>query len=206
MKQAREDGLQTSPFGAAENGPIAKRSADKKEGVDFRAQGCLACAMAGVFDEPAPEGGELGQGDRAAQRGMETDRSNYYETGHAAVAVGHDGMPVMVGEPPPDPDAGWTDDSLVCSGAPGRPPCEHYVGLLLPADGVARGFGPLRQIRRFCTRLATASELWEIDGDIYACTVRKPQDERSVKQIHDFEAKQKEIAEEVQETGGELDF
>jgi len=80
------------------------------------------------------------------------------------------------------------------------------VALLLPADGVARGFEPLRQIRRFCTRLATAAELFEIDVDIYACSVRKPQDEASIKQIDDFEAKQKAIAEEVGETAGELDF
>lgn len=164
--------------------------------------------MAGVFDDSAPEGGGLEdehEYDRV-QRGVEVDRTKYYETGRAAVGIGPDGMPLIAGDPPPEPDTGWTHRNLVCSEAPGREACEHYVALLLPADGVAKGFAPLRQIRRFCTKLATAAELFEIDGDIYACSVRKPQDEPSIQQIRDFEARQKAVAEEANETSGELDF
>lgn len=135
-----------------------------------------------------------------------TDRTDYYEPGRLAVAVGADGLPVVAGEPPSGPEPGLTDDNLVCLEAPGRPACEHLVSLLRPADGVSRGHGQLRQMRRFCTRLATASELFEVDGDIFACSARTPVDVQSNKLIREFERRQKEVAAEAAQEQGEVDF
>jgi hypothetical protein len=137
---------------------------------------------------------------------MEVDSSRYYETGNLAVGMGNDGLPVIAGGEPQGGDDGLTDANLVCVGGEGRMPCEHYTALLLPADGVARGYGEMRQIRRFCNRLSTASELFEIDGNIYACTSRDPREERSAALVDDFEARQKKLAEESAETSGALDF
>lgn len=137
---------------------------------------------------------------------MEVDRSRYYETGQLNVGQGPDGLPVVAGGEPQGPDDGLTDDNLVCIGSPGRPPCDHYIAILLPADGVARGFGKMRQIRRFCKRLSTPSELFEVDQNIYACTARSPQSEKSAQLIHNFEAEQKRVAEEGAEKSGTLDF
>lgn len=131
---------------------------------------------------------------------------DYYEPGRLAVAVGADGLPVVGGEPPSGPEPGLTDDNLICLEAPGRPACRFYIAMLRPADGVARGHGQLRQIRRFCTRLATASELFEIDGEIYACSGRDPFDVGSDRLIRDFERRQKELAAEAAQDKGEVDF
>jgi hypothetical protein len=162
--------------------------------------------MGGVFDAPDEGPAEI---ERPRQRPMEVDRSKYYETGNLQVAAGSDGLPVVAGGAPQGADDGLTDDNLVCiegEGEDGRPACEHYVAILLPADGVARGYGEMRQIRRFCKRLSTASELFEIDQNIYACTSRSPQDAASRAQILVFEAKQKQLARDSAETTGELDF
>lgn len=135
------------------------------------------------------------------------DQSTYYEPGRLAVAVGPDGLPVVAGEPPSGPEPGLTHDNLVCLAVPGeREQCAHLVSLLRPADGVSRGYGQMRQIRRFCTRLATASELFEVDGDIYACSARSPADAASTKLIRDFEARQKDIAAEAAQDQGEVEF
>lgn len=198
----------------------------------------------GVFDEP--EEGPVSP-ERPRQRPMEVDRNRYYETGALMMGVGGDGMPVVGGSLPGDPEEGLNDDNLICSGAGprvkrreeetwlrravtwllglltfgwysrrhrrrreketrGRPPCEHYVAIILRADGVAKGFGTMKQIRRFCKRLSTASELFEVDIDIYACTSRCPQDKTSAATIDDFESRQKAITEETAETSGTLDF
>jgi hypothetical protein len=158
----------------------------------------------GVFDEPSGEGpAEI---ERPRQRPMEVDRNAYYETGTLMVGVGGDGLPVIGGGAPEEPEEGITDDNLVCGGAPGRLPCEHYIAVLLRADGVAKGFGDMKQIRRFCKRLSTAAELFEVDIDIYACTSRNPPDAPSAALIDDFEARQKAVAEEAAEKSGTLDF
>lgn len=159
----------------------------------------------GIFDDEDPEAAP--PLEDPGQRGMETDWSRYYEPGAAQMAPGPDGMPHLVGgEDTPEPQDGLTDENLVCTGGEGRPPCRYYTAVLVPAPGEAKGFGKLKQIRRFCRLLATASELFEITENIYACTSRDPQDEKSVKKIRDFEDRQKQIAREHAETSGELDF
>lgn len=139
---------------------------------------------------------------------MEVDRSKYYETGQLQVMEGPLGqLPQIVGDKPVGPGPGLRVDNFVCNGVAGvREPCRHYAAVLLPADGVARGFGEMRQIRRFCLKMATASELFELDGDVFACTLRDPRDAASVAKIDDFEERQRKLAEEMAETSGELDF
>jgi hypothetical protein len=147
---------------------------------------------------------------------MEVDRSKYYEPGRLNVAEGPLGqLPTVGGETPVGPEPGLRVDNFVCNGIPfprrdevpsGREPCRFYAAVLLPADGVARGFGEMKQIRRFCLKMATASELFELDGDVFACTLRDPQDQASIMKINDFEARQRQLAEDMAETSGELDF
>lgn len=161
-------------------------------------------AGGGVFDEPAEEG--AGEVERPRQRPMEIDRNRYYETGALMVGMGNDGLPVIGGTRSDGPEPGIDDDNLICSKASGRPPCEHFVAVLLRADGVAKGFGPMRQIRRFCKRLSTASELFEVDVDVYACTSREPQDPKSALLLDEFEDRQKALSEEGAEKTGNLDF
>jgi hypothetical protein len=78
--------------------------------------------------------------------------------------------------------------------------------VLTRADGVARGFAQMHQIRRFCTRLATAAELFEIDQDMVACTLRDPPERRSQLVIEKFEDMQRDIAEESAQKSAKLDL
>lgn len=159
----------------------------------------------GIFDDEDPEAPK--PLEEPSQRGMETDWSQYFEPGQAQMAPGRDGMPVLAGaDDTSQPQEGLSDSNLICTGAPGRPPCRYYTALLVPAPGEAKGFDKLRHIRRFCRLLATASELFEITDDVYACTGRDPQDETSVQQIRDIEDRQKRLAREYAETTGEMDF
>lgn len=160
----------------------------------------------GVDDLPPSDDEGSAQGSRPVQRPMEVDAFKYAETGRVAVGVGPDRLPVIQGEPPPAPDTGWTDDNLVCTSAPGRPRCKYYGALLLDADGVASGFDRMHQIRRFCTRLATGTELFEIDINIHACLLRSPADAKSGDRIDDFEARQKDVAAEMSETSDKAVF
>jgi hypothetical protein len=137
---------------------------------------------------------------------MEVDRNRYYETGRLQVGEGGDGLPVIAGGEPQDADVGLTDDNLICAAGPGRPKCEFYGRVLLDADGEAKGYGKMKQIRRFCRKLQTAAELFEIDQSIYGCCMREPADRASEQLINNFEAKQKRLAEEAAETTGSLDF
>lgn len=169
--------------------------------------------MGGVFDDEdsgplfQADSEEAAQVERPRQRPMEVDSAKYIETaGYVSVALGPDKMPRISGDPPEGPEPGLTDANLVCTEAEGRPACDHYIALVLPADGVAKGFSELRQIRRFCKRLSTAAELFEISGNIYGCTGRTPQDPVSIRIIRDFERRQKEMAAEHAETSGKLDF
>lgn len=174
---------------------------------------CKCRRMGGIFDtedSDLPSGADSEQAEqveRPRQRPMEVDPTKYIETaGYVAVTLGADKMPLIAGEPPAGPEPGLSDSNLVCTEAEGRPACEHYIALVLPADGVAKGFGELRQIRRFCKRLSTAAELFEISGNIYGCTGRSPQDLVSIRIIRDFEKRQKELAAEHAEKSGKLDF
>lgn len=171
--------------------------------------------MGGVFDDNGESSPLLTETDpdapaqveRPRQRPMEVDSMRYLETaGRVSVGIGADKMPLIGGEPPTGPEPGLTDTNLICNEAEGRPACEHYIALVLPADGVAKGFEELRQIRRFCKKLSTAAELFEITGNIYACTGRSPEDLVSIRIVKDFERRQKEIAAEHAETSGTLDF
>lgn len=148
---------------------------------------------------------EVGQRGQAP---VEVDSSRYYKTGRVSVSVGADGMPAIGGEGPPEPEPGLTDENFICMASEDgtRPDCEHLVTLVLPADGVAKGFGELRQIRQFCRWLATGSEQWEHRGNVYACSARKPQDLVSIRVIRDFRTKQKQMAVEAAERSGTLDF
>lgn len=159
----------------------------------------------GVFD-PDNVDERPAELDPPKQRPMEVDSSRYFETGHAAVGIGPDGLPVIAGESPPGPDVGLAHGNLVCTAAPGRPECEYYAAMVKPADGVAKGFGELRQIRRFCRRLSTAAELFEITGSIYGCTLRSPQDSDSIRVIQDFERKQRDIAAEHAEQSTKVEL
>lgn len=138
---------------------------------------------------------------------LAVDRMAYYKTGELNVVEGPLGeLPQVLGEPPVGPEPGVREDNFVCLGAPGRPPCRHLAQVLLPAPGVAKGFAAMKQIRAFCLRMATASELYEVDGEIFACTLRDPPDEASAAKIDEFRARQQHIEKEMNETSGELDF
>ena len=79
--------------------------------------------------------------------------------------------------------------------------------MLLPAEGIVRGFKKPLQIRRFCTKLASQSELLELtDCTVYACTLRSPVDPGSAGRIEKFEAAQRKIAEESAQTGGQIEI
>jgi len=141
------------------------------------------------------------------QRPMETRRSDYAETGRLQVMGGPPGqLPLVVGGEPAVAEVGLTEENFVCNAVPGRPACQFYGALLLPADGVARGFGEMREIRRFCLKMATASEMFELDGEVYACTLRRPPCPSSAAKIEAFEQRQRDIAQESAETIGQEDI
>lgn len=139
---------------------------------------------------------------------MQVDTSHYIKPARVAVSVGRDGLPVISGEGPPQPDIGLTDDNFICAASEDgkRPECTHLVTLVVPADGSAKGFAEMRQIRQFCRWLATGSEQWEHRGNVYACNARSPQDVVSLRVIKDFRSRQKQLAAEVAEKSGTLDF
>jgi len=172
---------------------------DRNEGV-FGAGGIFGA------DEESAE--PLDERPESGQRGVERDPHRYIHMGRAAVGIGADGLPAMGAEPPRGPEPGLTDANLICmeSEDEARPACEHLITLVVPADGEAKGFDELRQIRRFCKRLATASELWEVTGNVYACSSRSPSDLVSLRVIKDFEKRQRELAREQSEKSGTLTF
>ena len=159
-----------------------------------------------LFDAETPADERPAELETPVTRPMSVDPTQYYETGAAQVASGPDGLPVIAGEPPDGPEPGLSDDNFICTDGPNRPPCAHYVAIVVPAEGTAKGFGPLRRIRRFCKWLSTGMEPFELTGDFYACTARSPQDLVSLRIITDFEKKQKKQAREHAQQSGELDF
>jgi hypothetical protein len=123
-----------------------------------------------------------------------------------AVAVGPDGLPVLDGQGEQGPDEGLTEDNLICASAPGRPACRHYIAFLTSADGVSKGSAPLRQMRRYCTKLATATEPFEITTtNVFGCTGRDPADAACTKAVEDFEEKQREAAREMEREKGSIE-
>lgn len=168
----------------------------------------------GIFDPNSPESGdqpgdlsETEVGHHGQQR-MEVDSSKYYKTGFVGVSMAADGMPAVGGDGPPEQEDGLTDANFICAESSDgtRPECVHLVTLVLPADGVAKGFGEMRQIRQFCRWLATGSEQWEHRGNVYACNARSPQDLVSIRIVRDFRQRQKDLAAETSEKSGKLDF
>lgn len=163
----------------------------------------------GIFD---PERSEKAEGpaevESPRQVPMRTQPSEYYEPGFLAVVADAGGGVRIAGDPPPPPPDGLTYDNLICTGAPGRLECEHYVAILTDAEGVFKGGESRpRQIRRFCRRLSTASELMDLDGtNVYACSARRPADLVSAERLRAFETRQREKAAELAATGGEADL
>jgi hypothetical protein len=142
-----------------------------------------------------------------SQKPLATRSEDYIETGYLAVGVAEDGGVRMGGEAPPGPAPGLTSENMVCLEAEGRPYCEHYIAFLTDAEGTAKGFAKMRQIRRYCRRMSTASELMEIgETAIYACTSRSPQDPNSMRLIRDHELRQRRAAEEMARESGEIDL
>lgn len=163
----------------------------------------------GIFDpKRAEKANEPIDLDPPRQVGMKTHPSDYYEPGFVAVGVAKDGGVRIEGDPPPPPPDGLTYDNLVCTEAPGREPCEHYVAILTDAEGHYKGgVEQPKQIRRFCRRMATAAELMDLEGlNVYACSARSPRDLVSADRLRNFEGRQREKAAEVAATGGEVDL
>lgn len=140
------------------------------------------------------------------------DTFSYKKTGYVAMVPSPDGGPGAVpsGGLPEGPGEGLTAESMVCIEdlRSGRAECIHHVALLWPAPGDTKGMErkPL-QLRRFCTKLASQSELMELtDTEVYACTARSPKDDQSVGLIRNFEKKQREIAEEAKRTSGKFEL
>ena len=158
----------------------------------------------GIFDEPEPEASA--QGKRVQQRPLATSRHEYFETGRLQMMIGNDGLPEVAGADVQPEDERLNDTNFICSSAPGRPRCEHYRAFLTAADGVARGFGEMRQIRRFCKDLAPAAEMLELDFNVFACLSRSPSDAPSDAVFQEFEDRQKQAAKDVEEKSGDLEF
>lgn len=162
----------------------------------------------GVFD-PRHDAEQQGQLDvPPSQKPLATRSSEYVETGFVPVGAAPDGGVLIGGGAPPGPALRLTEDNLICTAADGRPECENFVQFLTEAEGVTKGFGEQpKQIRRYCTRLSTATELMEIgEVAVFACGARKPQDPVSIRLIKKFESKQRELAAEYGQQQGERDL
>ena len=142
-----------------------------------------------------------------AQVKLEVQIHKYAELGEIRMVPAPDGGVMLPPGQPPQPADPLTVDSFVCASTPTRPACAHYGAMLLPADGVVKGFEQPLQIRRFCTRLAAQSELLELtDSSVYACTLRFPQDPESIARIEAFEAKQRKVAEDTAKPSGSVEI
>lgn len=165
----------------------------------------------GVFD-PADTESEP-QLLRTGQVAASTRASDYYKPGFLPVVPARGGVQ-MGGDPPPPPPDGLTEDNLVCTGiwdeagTSVRPPCDHYIQILTDAEGTYKGGDRQpRQIRRYCRKMSTASELMDLEGmNIYGCSARTPLDQASVRVLADFEQRQREHADEMAAEGGEMDL
>jgi hypothetical protein len=170
----------------------------------------------GIFgDEAAPSWGgtdpeKPGDLSTSGQKPMATRPSDYVETGYVPVVPAADGGVMIGGGEPPGPALMLTKDNLICTEdeATGRPACEHFVEWVTEAEGVTKGFGDQpKQIRCYCTRLATASELMEIgEVAVFACSARRPIDVASRDLIRNFRRRQRELAAEYAQEHGEKDL
>ena len=148
----------------------------------------------------------LGEGSR--QVGAKRHAADYIETGYLAVGGAADGGVLIGGGKPPEGAPWLTAENLLCTADPasGREECEHYIAVISEAEGVSKGFGQQLQIRRWCRARATASELWELEETVYACTARRPADLVSLRRVRDFEAEQLRRAAEAAREDGEVDL
>lgn len=166
--------------------------------------------MGELGDDPklgAEESGDDEELEEPIQRPRRVDPADYVKAGYLAVSKGPDGLPIMGGGSPPEPQPGLSPEALVCTAGPGRECCRHYGALLLPAQGISKGHGPQPlQITRFCTRLSTATELMELPDQVFACTLREPQDPVSMARIEQFEERQRDLAREMDEDSRSVDF
>lgn len=155
------------------------------------------------LDQPMPD-------ERPAQMPAQVDATKYQHLGRLAMVPSADGGVVLAGGEPPPLDEGLTSDNLVCTADPasGREECEHYIAFLTDADGVFKGGKRrLMQIRRFCRRMSTASELMELgSAPVHACTARKPVDARSKALIERFEDEQRRRSDEANQTSADVDL
>lgn len=161
-----------------------------------------------VFDEPQAEK----PADLVApgQKPLATRTADYVETGFVAVHEVPGGGVAIGGGDPPGPALHLTDGNLICleHEASGREACQHLVQWVTEAEGVTKGVGEQpKQIRAFCTRLATASELMELgEIAIFACSARTPRHIPSEQVIRRFRQQQLEQAAEFAQTQGEKDL
>lgn len=130
------------------------------------------------------------------QVGLSVDSLDYLKAAEVRMVPGADGMPTLAGATMnPSPPPGLTDENLVCIAGAGRPVCVHYRAVLLDAHGTTSGFAQPKQLRRYCAKLASQSELMELsEVNVYACTVREPVDPRSAQVLEAFEERQREAA------------
>lgn len=143
------------------------------------------------------------------QKPMAIRASEYVETGFLPVTEDPRGGVRIGGGEPPGPALFLTAENLVCleDDESGRPACIHFVQWLTEADGVSKGYDVPKQLRCFCTKLATASELMEIgEVAVFACSARSPIDVRSADLIRRFRRRQRELGEEYAQTRGEKDL
>lgn len=139
-------------------------------------------------------------GDQVA---LSVDSLDYARAAEPRMVPGADGMPVMAGATMnPQPPPGLTEENFVCIAGKGRPVCIHYRAVLLDANGTNSGLGePMKQLRRYCTKLASQTELMELsEVNVYACLVREPEDSRSAAVLAAFEERQKEAAARAAQT------
>jgi len=149
---------------------------------------------------------------------FERDQYDYVQHSSPQIVEGADGMPVIAGAGPAEgAPQGLTSDNFICSGNEQRRPCRYYAPVLL--DTTAQWSGPDRpkSLRRFCTKLATATEPFELtELNVYACLQRSsltadeissdPADVHSRRLIEKAEARQREIGDKGKREHGELDL
>lgn len=161
----------------------------------------------GIFDASHDAEKPADLRESPQQKPLSLRASDYIETGFVPVSAAADGGVLIGGGEPPEPALGLTGANLVCTETADRPECQFYVAFLTEAEGHTKGFSEARQIRRYCTRLQTASELMEIgETAVFACTARRPQDLVSIRLIKDFERRQFEAAAEMAQDRGEADL
>jgi len=144
------------------------------------------------------------------QKPMATKTSDYVDLGFVPVTDAPDGGVLIGGGDPPGPALMLTGGNLVCleDEETGRKECDFFVQWITEAEGVQKGFGEQpKQIRCYCTKLATASELMEIgEVAVFACSARRPADVASQDLIRKFRRRQREQAAEYAQEHGEKDL